>query len=172
MPPGLHGSLPLALRSLQINTPMRNVLGLIATLVALSCGVLAQSGELIEIDGAKSPELIPEYVLWESTFSYLDYQRKQKDPGVMEGLRVKYLPLSEADYPLVWAAAERYVAMRTENQRVLKERFDEWIGVSKGEELKNGGDVSGAADFPATGRPGFGGRAACEADTGRAGGSD
>jgi len=70
----------------------------------------ASSGEpeMVEIDGAKNPELIPEYLVWATGFQTLALM---KEHNIRPGEKfLTRLTLSEQDAALVFAETDRYTA--------------------------------------------------------------
>jgi hypothetical protein len=64
--------------------------------------------DVVEIDGAKNPELLPEHVVWSSGFHTLALM---KENNVRLGEKfLTQLTLSDADATLLWAEVERFKA--------------------------------------------------------------
>src|SRR5215210_2829604 len=65
--------------------------------------------EVIEIDGAKTPELLPEYVVWENVLSGLSMIKDKNMTVPLESLEAK-----PAELDRIFRVAQWYVTHRTE----------------------------------------------------------
>ena len=68
-----------------------------------------KGSEVIEIDGAKTPELLPEYVVWENVLSGLSMIKDKNMTVPLESLEAK-----PAELDRIFGVAQWYVTHRTE----------------------------------------------------------
>jgi hypothetical protein len=94
----------------------------------------AQQPNAIEIDGSKSPELIPEYLVWSYAFHFLHNQRS--NPRVVDSLKHRYLPMPAADYELLWRTVAKVNEREADHYKVQKETFDLAMNAPEGEKRR------------------------------------
>lgn len=113
----------------------------VAAAVAEPQGAVSdQSGDqLIEISGRVSPELIPDYLVWEQLFRILVRQSLQPLPDAGSPL----LNLSIAERQRVWAEAEASVAREAACEARMLDEFDALrvSGASQADIVKGTRDV-------------------------------
>lgn len=79
--------------------------------------------KLIEIDGKKNPEMIPEHVVWRQVFRFLA-SRSTMPPPSISTLKHELKSLSEHDLQMLFAAADLYMAIEKSFQQRMQQRFD------------------------------------------------
>lgn len=82
----------------------------------------SQGPKVIEIDGKKNPEMIPEHAAWKAGFHFI---ARPMSPGIADSIRIREMKLSEADFATFQSYGDKLRQFEKRQGDLYKDAFAE-----------------------------------------------